>query len=113
LLIKVGHFIGVFNTIAIVIGTGIAGALLARREGLKTIYGIQRELEVGIVPSDRLIDGVFIFCGGLMLLTPGFITDLVGFAFLMPYTRNLLKAWLVDKFKTMIEKEKITSFDSF
>jgi len=113
LLIKVGQHIGVFNTITIVIGTGIAGALLARREGLKTIYGIQRELEVGILPGDRLIDGFFIFCGGLMLLTPGFVTDLVGFAFLIPYTRNFLKVWLLDRFKTMIDKDKITFFNSF
>ena len=112
-LIKVGQHIGVFNTISIVVITGIAGALLAKSEGLKALNGIQRDLEIGIIPGERMIDGFFIFAGGLLLLTPGLVTDLVGFAFLVPYTRNYAKAWLRRKFQRMTEQGEINFFSSF
>ncbi|MBL7068961.1 MAG: membrane protein FxsA [Candidatus Omnitrophica bacterium] len=104
ILIKVGQHIGVFNTVSIVITTGIIGALLAKSEGLKTISGIQRDLNMGIIPSERLIDGLFIFAGGLLLLTPGLITDLAGFVFLIPYTRYHAKKWLQYKFRRMLDR---------
>lgn len=113
ILIKVGQYIGVLNTVSIVIGTGIAGALLAKSEGLKTLQGIQRDLELGILPSERLLDGLFIFSGGLLLLTPGLITDLIGFLFLIPYSRSFVKEWIRNKFRRMIEKGEISFFASF
>lgn len=113
ILIKVGQYIGILNTISIVIGTGLAGAILAKSEGLKTIRGIQRDLELGILPSERLLDGFFIFGGGLLLLTPGLITDILGFFFLIPYTRNLLKEWIRFKFQKMIERGEASFFGPF
>jgi len=110
LLIKVGQHIGVMNTILIVALTGIAGAMLARREGLKALYGIQRDLEMSILPSERLLDGFLIFIGGVLLLTPGLVTDLIGFLLLMPASRKLAKTWLVNRFRRMIEKNKISFF---
>ena len=113
LLIKVGQNIGLFNTLSIVILTGVAGAILAKSEGLKTLHGIQKDLELGILPSERLLDGLFIFCGGLLLLTPGLITDLIGFLFLIPYTRSFAKEWIKYKFQRMIEKDEVNFFTSF
>jgi UPF0716 protein FxsA len=113
ILIKVGQFIGAFNTIMIVIFTGVAGAFLARMEGLRVLYGIQTDLERGILPSERLLDGLFIFCGGLLLLTPGLLTDCIGFLFLMPYTRAFLKEWLKNRFRDMIEKGEIVFSSPF
>ncbi len=113
ILIKVGQYIGVFNTIAIVIGTGVAGALLAKREGLKTLRGIQRDLGLGILPGEHLLDGLFIFSGGLLLLTPGLVTDLLGFLFLIPYTRVFAKDWVRKIFGRMIERGEISFFSSF
>ena len=113
LLIKVGQYIGVFNTIILVIGTGVAGAFLAKREGLKTLYDIQQDLDLGMLPSEHLLDGFFIFCGGLLLLTPGLITDILGFFFLIPYTRSLVKEWLKNRFKDMIDRGKVTFFTPF
>jgi len=112
LLIKVGQHIGAFNTISIVIGTGIAGALLAKSEGLKTLRGIQHDLELGIMPSERLLDGLFIFTGGLLLLTPGLITDMVGFLLLIPYTRGLVREWAKEIFRNSIEKNNTSFFTS-
>ena len=113
ILIKVGQHIGALNTVSIVIATGVMGALLAKREGTKTLQGIHRDLELGILPGERLLDGFFIFCGGLMLLTPGLITDVLGFLLLIPYTRFYAKEWLKKKFRKMIQRGETTFFDSY
>lgn len=115
LLIKIGQFIGVGYTLGIVIVTGVTGAYLAKMQGLITLRRIQSEVEQGIMPADKLFDGVMILCSGILLLTPGFITDLVGFMGLIPVTRNLFKQWLKRKIKDMIDQGKgitITSFES-
>ena len=111
-LIKVGQFLGVFNTLAIVIGTGLAGALLARSQGLRVLKNIQNKLNSGLLPGEHLFDGLFIFCGGLLLLTPGLITDSIGFIFLVPYSRNLIKKWLKKKFIDLINDGRVINFTS-
>jgi len=112
ILIKVGQFLGVFNTLSIVMGTGLAGALLARSQGLRVIKDIQNKLNSGLIPGEHLFDGLFIFCGGLLLLTPGLITDLIGFIFLVPYSRNLIKKWLKKKFTDLINEGRVINFTS-
>jgi len=112
ILIKVGQHIGIFNTISIVVITGMIGALLAKSEGLKTVSGIQRDLNMGIIPSERLTDGLFILVGGLLLLTPGLITDVAGFVFLIPHTRYYAKRWLRYKFRRIIDGGEINFFTS-
>ena len=106
-LIKVGTCIGAGNTILIVILTGVAGAYLARSQGILTLIKIQEDLNRGIMPGDKIVDGLMILCGGVMLLTPGLITDLIGFMALIPATRYLIKQWLKNKFKDMIDRKKI------
>lgn len=106
-LIKVGTCIGAGNTILIVILTGVAGAYLARSQGILTLIKIQEDLNRGIMPGDKIVDGLMILCGGVMLLTPGLITDLIGFMALIPATRYLIKHWLKNKFKDMIDRKKI------
>jgi len=113
LLIKIGQFIGVGYTLGIVIVTGITGAYLAKMQGLITLQRIQREVEQGIMPADRLFDGMVILCSGILLLTPGFITDLVGFMGLIPVTRNLFKQWLKRKIRDMIDQGKVITITSF
>ena len=102
LLIKVGQHIGVGYTLAIVIITGITGAYMAKLQGLLTLRRIQEEINQGRMPADRLFDGVLILCSGILLLTPGLITDIIGFMGLIPFTRNLFKQWLKQKIKSMI-----------
>ena len=94
LLIKIGQCIGVGYTLGIVIVTGVVGAYLAKLQGLLTLRSIQEEINQGRMPADRLFDGVLILCSGILLITPGIITDLVGFMGLIPFTRNLFKRWL-------------------
>lgn len=95
LLIQVGKVIGAPATIGLVIATAFLGASLARREGLRTFLAIQENVAAGRLPTDDLIEGVMILVAGLTLLTPGFLTDAVGFLILVPVTRRLLRRYLV------------------
>lgn len=113
LLLKVGQFIGVVNTIAIVIITGITGAFLAKLQGLRILDKVSADINQGKMPADKLFDGVLILCSGLLLLTPGFLTDLIGFAGLIPFTRGLFKTLLKRKIKNIIAEGKIITLASF
>jgi UPF0716 protein FxsA len=87
LLIEIGSHIGTMNTIALIILTGIIGASFAKSQGAQIIYEIRGALNQGQIPGKELLQGVMILAGGILLLTPGFITDLVGFSLLFPITR--------------------------
>jgi len=78
LLIKIGYSIGAFNTVLVVIITAFVGATLARMQGLQTMLRIKASLQQGITPTEDLIDAFIIFLAGIVLLTPGFITDITG-----------------------------------
>lgn len=90
-LLKVGALIGTLPTVTLIILTGIAGAYLARTQGLNLAYRIQSELNQGRLPTEELLDGAMILTGGILLLTPGFCTDLTGFILLVPAPRAMLK----------------------
>lgn len=98
ILIEAGRIIGVVPTISLILMTGIAGAWLARSQGVELLRQIQNEMARGQMPAMALIDGAMVLVGGLLLLTPGFFTDLLGFSFLVPQTRDywrrILSAWL-------------------
>lgn len=91
LLISVSHRIGAAATLALVIATGIAGAYLARTQGLELVIRIREQINCGQLPAEELLDGALILAGGLLLLTPGLATDLVGFCLLIPVSRTGLK----------------------
>ena len=98
LLIKIGSVIGGFNTILLVILTGFTGAWLARMEGMNTMMKLRMNLQQGIMPAEELIDAAIIFAAGVVLLTPGLITDVFGLALLWPVTRNKFKQMMRNKF---------------
>jgi UPF0716 protein FxsA len=91
LLIKIGSFIGALNTVAIVIFTAVVGAYLVKLEGLGVMYRIQKNMREGIFPGDELINGMMILVAGALLLTPGFVTDVIGFLMVIPFSRNYIK----------------------
>ncbi len=113
LLIHVGGYIGAWNTIAIVIFTGIAGALLARSQGFYALHRIESSINSGIMPGDEILGGLLILCGGLFFLTPGFITDAAGFFLLIPYTRKIFKKIISRKIQKTIDNGRIVSFRRF
>ena len=92
LLIQVGRVIGLLPTLAVVLSTGVAGAWLARQEGMRTMRKVQDQLARGQMPGDELMDGFLILFAGAVLLTPGFVTDLWGLLILFPPTRAIFKA---------------------
>lgn len=110
LLMRVGRYIGIGYTIGIVILTGVVGAYLAKLQGLMTLRKIQQDINQGKMPADRLFDGFLILCSGILLLTPGFITDFIGFMGLFPFTRNLFKQWLKRKIKYRINHSRVIEY---
>jgi len=91
LLIRLGTYLGVLDAIAIVITTGIVGGLLARNQGLAVLNQIRLELNEGRIPAESLFDGVLILVAGILLITPGLLTDGLGLFLLVPWTRQALK----------------------
>ena len=94
LLIKLHDIMGLSATILLVLFTGIAGAALVRRQGISILFRIQREMAAGNLPAPQMIDGIMILFAGAFLITPGLITDAVGFSLLIPFVRKALRAWL-------------------
>ena len=103
LLIAIGSRIGATTTIALVILTGIVGAGLAKAQGFLVLQKIQHNLANGQMPALNLTHGAFVLVGGLLLLTPGFLTDVIGFSFLLPFTRYVYIGMLQNYFKRRIQ----------
>lgn len=97
-LIAVGKVIGGWTTVALVILTGVVGAWLAKQQGLQVFRLVQLQLSRGQMPTETLIDGFLVLVGGILLMAPGFFSDVIGLILLIPYTRmilrHLLKLWL-------------------
>lgn len=107
ILIKLGAAIGIGKTLFIVILTGITGALLTKIQGLQILYKVRDEVNSGRVPASYLFDGFLIFIAGVLLITPGLLTDVMGFLMLVPYTRQVLKQQLARIVKDKINKGEV------
>ena len=92
LFIRVGGAIGLLPTLAIVLATAALGTWLLRREGVATLARARERMAAGELPASQLVEGLLLFAGGLMLLTPGFMTDAAGFLCLLAPTRRWLAA---------------------
>ena len=109
LLIKLGNLIGLWPTIFIVIATGVLGAALARSQGTRAVGAIRAELAQGRAPTESLINGLLILVGGVVLLTPGLLTDLLGFSLLIPFTRNWFKKELRGRLRRHVERNSASA----
>ncbi len=107
LLIKIGHLIGAVNTVLVVIITAFAGATLSRKQGLQTMFRIRTSLQQGITPTEDLIDAFIISVAGIVLLTPGFLTDAAGLLLLFSPTRYYFKQYLRSKFDQWSKNQTI------
>jgi len=90
IFIQVGGFLGTFNTILIIFMTAAVGVYLVRQQGFRTFQKIAVELQNQQIPVQGMFDGLVILIAGILLVTPGFFTDIIGFLGLIPYTRVLL-----------------------
>lgn len=102
LLIQVGGAIGGWNTIAIVIVTAFLGAHFVRREGLSTLQSAQRKMQQNQLPGNEMIDGLMLVVAGVLLVTPGFITDIFGFLLVLPGSRHLIRKLVVKHMKVRV-----------
>ena len=94
ILLQIGSVIGAANTILLVVFTGVLGAYLAQREGIRTLRTIQALLARGEIPGAPLLDAFLILLAGVVLITPGVLTDLLGFLVLFPVTRARIRRWM-------------------
>ena len=102
-LIRIGEMIGALETIALVVLTGVVGAALAKTQGLLILRRIQQELYHGELPGDELLSGLCVLIGGAFLITPGIISDVLGFLLILPATRKIFKDFLKRKANRMIQ----------
>lgn len=104
LLIQLGRATSAEAVVALVLLTGVAGAALAKHQGTGLLRRIQEDLREGRLPAEGLVDGLLILVGAAFLITPGILTDLVGFCMLIPLTRlafkRAVKRWLQHKIET-------------
>ncbi|GLS83327.1 FxsA family protein [Paraferrimonas haliotis] len=101
-IIQVGGWLGAPATIAFMVITAIIGASLVRDQGLKTLFSVQSRLNRGELPGLQIVEGILLAVAGVLLVTPGFVTDLVGFTLLLPPTRQLLAHWLLARMQVQM-----------
>ncbi|MBN1207894.1 MAG: FxsA family protein [Myxococcaceae bacterium] len=100
LLIGIGREVGVLPTIALVLVTGLLGASLARREGRRVLRSWQAATSQGRLPEDAILSGALVLVGGVLLVTPGVLTDVVGLLLLIPPTRR----WIAARLRRALER---------
>lgn len=108
LLIKVGRLIGAPSTVALVLLISLAGAWLVRHQGFEILRRIQADLGQGRAPAAELLDGAMVLVGGVLMLTPGFFTDLLGILFLLPPTRAAIKLYARRRLQRRLSRGTIT-----
>lgn len=96
-LIKVGEVIGAFPTIILVVLTAVIGAGLLRQQGLSTLARFQQNLSAGKIPAQELVEGILLAVGGALLMTPGFVTDTMGFLCLLPFSRKFIAGNIIKR----------------
>jgi UPF0716 protein FxsA len=110
LLFKIAKFTSWSSTFLLVISTGVIGAYMAKKEGKQIIIRIQNEIGVGRVPGEELINGLCVLIGGALLLTPGILTDILGFSLIIPFTRLMYKRRIKELLKNMINRGNVNIY---
>jgi len=113
LFIKVGKYIGLWNTIFIIIITGVIGAILVKNQGISILNKAFEEIRLNKMPVLSIFEGIAILIAGAFLITPGFLTDTLGCILLIPKTRNLIITHITSYLKKKaIYKEKTTYYSN-
>ena len=112
-LIKVGSHIGALNTIILMVVMGVVGSWLARMQGFLIVNKVQTSLNQGLMPAEELWDGMLILAGGILLVIPGFISDILGILCLIPWTRLLIKVFLKSRVRQMMDSGEVVTMKSF
>ena len=111
-LLTVGGLLGAWPTVAIIFTTGVVGAAMARYEGTRALQRVQKALSEGRLPGAEIVSGLLVLVGGVLLLTPGLLTDAVGFSCLIPLTREPMAALLRNRLAKHITTQGMTFGDT-
>jgi UPF0716 protein FxsA len=107
LLVQLGARIGGLATFAIIVATGIAGAALAKRQGADVIRRVQSDLSQGRLPAQSLVDGALVLVAGVLLITPGILTDITGFLLLLPPVRAAIRRVVWGRIQKAVDQRRI------
>ncbi|GEL76851.1 FxsA family protein [Tenuibacillus multivorans] len=113
LFVWIGNAFNVWVVLFGIILTGVLGAFLARQQGVGTLNRARFELANGRAPTEEILDGIAILVGAVLLFTPGFVTDTIGFLLLIPQTRKPVKVWIRKILSEMFRKGSIHVFRNF
>ena len=102
IFITIGSNIGILNTIAIILITALVGIFLVRRKGIKLLFDAQKNISKGIMPTEEIKGGIFLLISGLLLITPGFFTDCIGFAVFLKPVQNFISTRAKNYFQSRI-----------
>ncbi|MBM7644794.1 UPF0716 protein FxsA [Scopulibacillus daqui] len=110
LFVLSGKYLGIPITILLIVITGVLGAWLAKREGLAALRTIRYELSAGRLPGQSIIEGACILAGGVLLLTPGFFTDICGFLLLFPPVRKKVKKYILKRLRRKMANGRMSFY---
>lgn len=110
IILGVGKYIGIGYTILSIVVLSATGVIIAKKQGLNVLQKIKAELDQGRMPGEELLDGLLILVGSVLLITPGLLTDLLAFFFLLPVTRKIFKGFLRRKLESWIKSGKGVQF---
>ena len=113
LLLVIGRRIGVALTIGVVMITGIIGAVLVKRQGMLVLSKIKNQFDEGRLPTDSLLEGLLILMGGIFLITPGIMTDAVGFLLIIPQSRVVILDYVKKFLRYKLREKGIYSSENF
>lgn len=111
-IIQVGQAFGALNTIALLIIISATGAWLVKREGMSVWKRFQRQVESGAVPGKEIADGVMILFAGALLMSPGFLTDILAIALLLPPVRAVIRGVLMKQAAKRAGIIRVQRFDA-
>ena len=100
IFISIGSNIGILNTVAIIFVTALVGIYLVRRQSISLLFNAQKNLSQGIMPAEEIKGGIFLLISGLLLITPGFFTDFIGFAMFLKPVQNFVGLKAIQYFKS-------------
>lgn len=106
ILINVGEAIGAWNTVGLVLLSAFIGVNMLRYQGLSTLARAQQRANQGEIPGQEMVEGIVLAVGGALLVTPGFVTDIIGFCCLIPYTRRTFAKALMSRFTIIASSQQ-------
>ncbi len=107
IIIKIGNELGFWPALALVVIPGLLGAVMARSQGKAVFSRVKSEIAKGRLPGVQIIDGMLIFFGGVLLITPGVVTDLLGLTVLLPGVRKLYRDCLINSFWRLVAAKSL------